>query len=109
MERILSVVHNSGILSGNISEYVLNFYTPKITAPFPFEIHMSMDGAMHNHLTLNITAFQDSYEILYDARDGIYTEERTEAFHEALISIIRQGNRAGKSGICRFQKSRSSV
>ncbi len=91
MERILSVVHNSGILSGNISEYVLNFYTPKITAPFPFEIHMSMDGAMHNHLTLNITAFQDSYEILYDARDGIYTEERTEAFHEALISIIRQG------------------
>lgn len=93
MDRILSLVHNSGILSDGISEYVLNFYSPRLSADFPFEIEMSMDGAMHNHLTLNITAFQGCYEILYDAREGIYTEEMTRDFHNALLSIICQGIR----------------
>lgn len=91
MDNIINDLHNSGLITGSISEYTLNFYSTRLHTDIPYEICMSMDGAMHNHLTLNITAFDGEFEILYDARDGIYTGEMVQRFHESLVSIIQSG------------------
>ena len=93
MDRILSALRRSGTLTGPVSEYTLNFYQPKMTSHVPHRLQMSMDGAMHNHLTLNITAFDGDFEILYDGRDGVYDAPMVHRFHEALMSIICRGMR----------------
>jgi len=91
IDRIFADLRNAGIFSGIPSEYVLNFYSTGLESETPCEMQMSMDGAMHNHLTLNITRFGESYEILYDARNGIYDETRTNWLHDALTGILEKG------------------
>lgn len=103
ISNIIKDLHGSGIISGNISEYTLNYYQPELRSEIPFEIHMSMDGAMHNHLTANITKFKKVFQIDYDGRDGIYTEERVKYFHEALLAIIRQGMNGADKEVGSFQ------
>lgn len=89
--QILSDFHESGLITEGLSQYTLNFYQPQLSASFPFSVQLSMDGAMHNHLTANITRLQGSYEICYDGREGIYTPQTVEAFHQALLRILEQG------------------
>ena len=93
ISNILSDLKNAGLVNGPVSEYTLNFYNSRMPAEVPYEIDMSMDGAMHNHLTLNITSFQDMFEITYDMRSGIYDTKRTTRFHEAIMSILSEGIR----------------
>ncbi|MDO4295092.1 MAG: amino acid adenylation domain-containing protein [bacterium] len=89
--HILSDLHESGLITEGLSQYTLNFYQPRLEASFPFSVQLSMDGAMHNHLTANITRLQGSYEICYDGREGIYTPETVKFFHQALLRILEQG------------------
>ncbi len=89
--NILKDLQESGQITQSLSQYTLNFYQPRLSAPFPFEIQLSMDGAMHNHLTANITRLKDTYEICYDGREGIYSPESVEAFHQAFMRILQQG------------------
>ena len=101
--NILTDLKNAGLVSGAVSEYTLNFYSAQMPSEIPYEIDMSMDGAMHNHLTLNITSFQGMLEIVYDMRDGIYNAARTRRFHEALMAIIAEGIRNADSPIGAFE------
>lgn len=96
IDRILSDLKNGGIVNGAISEYTLNFYRMKLPSLIPYDIDMSMDGAMHNHLTLNITSFDGVFEITYDMRDGVYDGTATRRFHDALLHIISTGMTAPK-------------
>lgn len=91
MGNILNDLHNAGTVTGSVSEYTLNIYQPRLSSDRPYEIRLSMDGAMHNHLTVNVTRLQETYKITYDGRDGIYTKERTQNFHEAFLHIMEQG------------------
>ena len=90
---ILSDLKTAGLVNGAVSEYTLNVYSAQMPSEIPYEIDMSMDGAMHDHLTLNITSFQGIFEIVYDMRCGIYDEARTRRFHEAIMAIIGGGIR----------------
>ena len=90
---ILSDLKTAGLVNGAVSEYTLNVYSAQMPSEIPYEIDMSMDGAMHDHLTLNITSFQGILEIVYDMRCGIYDEARTRRFHEAIMAIIGGGIR----------------
>ena len=78
-------------MTGAVSEYTFNFYQPELPSPVPYDIDMSMDGAMHNHLTLNVTSFGGAIEITYDARDGVYDEAATRRFHDALLHLLTLG------------------
>ncbi|MCR4646223.1 MAG: amino acid adenylation domain-containing protein [Oscillospiraceae bacterium] len=89
--NILSDLKNAGLVNGAASEYTLNFYNVPIPSDIPYEIDMSVDGAMHNHLTMNIMSFQGNFEVFYDMRDGIYDAKRTQRFHEAILSLIAVG------------------
>lgn len=91
IDRILTDLKNGGIINGAVSEYTLNFYQMELPSPIPYDIDMSMDGAMHNHLTLNLTSFGGVTEICYDMRDGVYDEAATRRFHDALLHIISEG------------------
>lgn len=91
MENILRDLKNESISDGTISEYTLNFYRKALHSQVPFEILLSMDGAMHNHLTVNVTRLKDTYELCYDGRDGIYSAEQVDYFHAAFIGIIGKG------------------
>ena len=91
IERILADLKNGGIINDTVSEYTLNFYQMALPSPVPYEIDMSMDGAMHNHLTVNITSFEGALELSYDARDGVYDAAATRRFHEALLHIVSTG------------------
>lgn len=99
MENIINDLRGGGLVTGAVSEYTLNYYSTGFATSVPCRIRMSMDGAMHNHLTLNITSFRGEYEILYDARDGVYTKEMTERFHESILHIIRQALEDGDAAI----------
>ena len=91
IDRILADLKNGGLVTGAVSEYTLNFYQPELPSPVPYDVDMSMDGAMHNHLTLNVTSFGGAIEITYDARDGIYDEAAVRRFHDALLHILALG------------------
>lgn len=101
LTRLLGELRQAGLAEEGLSQYTLNFYQPRLHASLPFSIRLSMDGAMHNHLTLNITRLQGPYELAYDSREGVYTPERTAAFHEALLAILEQGL-AGKKPLEEF-------
>ena len=89
--KILADLRNSGLTGSVVSEYAFNYYNTQLPSEIPYEIDMSMDGAMHNHLTLNITSFQGTFEIIYDMRCGVYDEARTRRFHEAIMAIMNGG------------------
>ena len=91
IDRILADLKNGGLVTGAVSEYTFNFYQPELPSPVPYDIDMSMDGAMHNHLTLNVTSFGGALEITYDARDGVYDEAATRRFHDALLHVLTLG------------------
>ena len=91
MGKILGDLQREGICGSSVSEYTLNIYQPVLRGKIPFEIRLSMDGAMHNHLTLNITRLQGKYTICYDGRDGIYGERQVERVHQAFAEILRRG------------------
>lgn len=95
MGNIISDLKAAGIINGSISEYTLNIYQPELKTEVPYEIFLNMDGAMHNHLTLNITRIKGIYEICYDARNGVYDAGRVEWFHEAFLHILREGIQKG--------------
>ncbi len=89
--NILRDLKEKGQAQNGISQYTLNIYQPRLSASFPFDVEMSMDGGMHNHLTINITKLKGVYEICYDCREGIYSSESAENFHQAFMEILLQG------------------
>lgn len=103
IDRILTDLKNGGLITGAVSEYTLNYYQPQLSSPVPYDIDMSMDGAMHNHLTLNITSFGGALEITYDARDGVYDKAAVRRFHDALLHILTVGINEPKRLIGSFE------
>ena len=91
LDRILKDLQKEGLAGGALSQYTLNIYQPELRVQEPCRISLSMDGAMHNHLTINLTRLQGRYAICYDGRDGIYGAEQVERFHEAFLAILRKG------------------
>ena len=91
ISRILGDLQKEGLAGSSLGEYTLNIYQPELRSSLPYEIYLSMDGAMHNHLTLNITRLQGTYTISYDGREGIYGPVQTERFHQAFLAILEKG------------------
>ncbi|MBP1586274.1 MAG: amino acid adenylation domain-containing protein [Lachnospiraceae bacterium] len=92
LKNIIGDLHASGILSGSISEYVLNcIHGGKLRSKAPFSIIENMSGGMSNHLTIAVQRIGCSINMIYDARAGIYDEEKTRYFNDALLYIIEQG------------------
>ena len=88
IDRILSALRNTGTYSGAPSEYTFNCYLPRLKSAAPFSLDMSMDGAMHNHLTLNITRFDGGCRLIADAREGVYDAEKTGFFLDSMETIL---------------------
>ena len=91
VQKVLADLQREGLAGSALSEYTLNIYQPVLHSALPYEIQLSMDGAMHNHLTLNLTRLQGGYQITYDGRDGIYDAPQVERFHQALVGILTAG------------------
>lgn len=92
IKNIAGDLHASGILSGMISEYVLNcIHAGRLRSRLPFTIMENMSGGMSNHLTIAVQRIAGGINMIYDARVGIYDEEKTKAFNDALLHIIEQG------------------
>ncbi len=92
IKNITGDLHASGILSGMISEYVLNcIHAGRLRSNVPFSIYENMSGGMSNHLTIAVQRIAGGINMIYDARVGIYDEEKTKDFNDALLYIIEQG------------------
>ena len=92
IKNITGDLHASGILSGMISEYVLNcIHAGRLRSKLPFSIMENMSGGMSNHLTIAVQRIAGGINMIYDARVGIYDEDKTKAFNDALLYIIEQG------------------
>ncbi len=91
ISRILGDLQKEGMAGSSLGEYTLNIYQPELHSSLPYEICLSMDGAMHNHLTLNITKLKGTYAVCYDGREGIYGPVQTERFHQAFQKILERG------------------
>lgn len=98
IKNITSDLHASGLLSGMISEYVLNcVHMGKLKSEIPFSIKENMSGGMSNHLTIAVQRCGKKINMMYDARVGVYDEESTRDFNDALLYIIEQGIIEGKT------------
>ncbi len=91
IDRILADLRNGGVTDGAISEYTFNFFRTKLSSDVPYDLDISMEGAMHNHLTVGVDAFGGAAEINYDMRDGVYDEAAVRRFHGALLHILSAG------------------
>ncbi len=92
IKNIMGDLHAAGIISGGISEYVLNcIHAGRLRSSVPFTIYENMSGGMSNHLTIAVQRIGGGINMIYDARCGIYDEEKTKAFNDALLYIIEQG------------------
>ena len=93
IKNIANDLHASGILNGMISEYVLNcVHCGKLKSDIPFSIKENMSGGMSNHLTIAVQRVgKTGINMMYDSRIGVYDEESTTDFNNALLYIIEQG------------------
>jgi len=91
--RIMSDLKAAGELEGNLSQFTLNFQKGTLTTTMPARLDFSACGAMSNHITLNVSDEQGDglYQIDYDYRSDLYTEQRIEFFHGSLMQIISDG------------------
>ncbi|MCR5251289.1 MAG: amino acid adenylation domain-containing protein [Lachnospiraceae bacterium] len=90
MDHIINDLREGGILNGSLSEYVLNYHNEQLHAKTPYEFGIAHGGAMHNHMTMSVGRFGEKLSVRYDARCGIYNEETTAFFHEAIVHILEQ-------------------
>lgn len=92
IKNIARDLHAAGLIAGGISEYVLNcIHAGRLKSNVPFTIYENMSGGMSNHLTIAVQRTPEGINMIYDARAGIYDEEKTKAFNDALLHIIEQG------------------
>ena len=92
IKNITGDLHAAGILNGMISEYVLNcIHAGRLKSNTPFSIKENMSGGMNNHFTIAVQRLGKTINMIYDARIGVYDEESTRDFNDALLYIIEQG------------------
>ena len=92
IKNITNDLHASGILNGMISEYVLNcVHMGKLKSAIPFSIKENMSGGMSNHLTIAVQRSGKKINMMYDSRIGVYDEESTKNYNDAILYIIEQG------------------
>lgn len=95
--NIINDLKKDGVITDQLSEYTYNYYQPVLDSELDYDIRLTMDGGLHNHLTMNLVRLQGYYQICYDGRDGIYEEERVRYFHESLMTILCEGMKEEKT------------
>lgn len=96
--RILSDLKGSGALRGSLCDYTLNFQKSRKTAPVPARLEFRAGGEMSNHITLNVSDWDESggYELTYDCRAELCSEQRAGFLHASLLGLLEQGLRGAK-------------
>ncbi|HWQ74085.1 MAG TPA: amino acid adenylation domain-containing protein [Syntrophomonas sp.] len=91
--RILSDLKAAGEVEANLTEFTINFQKGALTASAKARLDFSACGAMANHLTLNVSEdlANGLYQIDYDYRRDLFSEERIAFFHDSLMQIIKEG------------------
>ncbi|MCR4585687.1 MAG: amino acid adenylation domain-containing protein [Lachnospiraceae bacterium] len=91
MRNIMNDLHKTGIMTGRMSEYVLNcIHGGVLKSAHAFDLKESMSGGMNNHVTMAVQRMPDCINIIYDYRVGIYDDDKLKYFHEAMIRITEQ-------------------
>lgn len=97
IKNIISDLKQESVISELLSEYTYNYYQPVLDSNLSYDIRLTMDGGLHNHLTMNVVGLQGYFRIGYDGRNEIYDEERVRCFHEGIMEILREGMKEEKT------------
>ncbi len=98
MENILKLCRENGAVTDGFSEYVFNYYRYRLNTSLDCSLSMSVAGAMHNHVTLNVFSFDGKSVFSYDLRKGIYTDTDANYLTDAILGIVSRGIEGAKIG-----------
>ncbi|MBQ0101819.1 MAG: amino acid adenylation domain-containing protein, partial [Firmicutes bacterium] len=94
-KSIASIAKEQTGNSGDLSEYVFNFYRFEYQTDLPFHVDFSVAGIMNNHATVTLYQNEKGRDCRIDYRSGIYTEEKAEFLFEAISNIMFQAMQSG--------------